>query len=369
MTTDVSGSSTASDIAAVPPVKDVIRVLIVEDSLTERAFLKSILDSDPQIEVVGVVGNGTDAVAAAEELKPDLVTMDIQLPGMNGIDATRQIMQHSPTRVVIFSRALDLAGKDGGFNALNAGALEVLEKPTGMGIGQLTALREQLLHTIKLMSVVKVVRRHAPRDRKDRPEPKKEQIKKTGEISIVAIGASTGGPAALNVVLSNLPEDLRVPVVIVQHISSGFTPNLIDWLRRQTSLPIHIAHAHQRIQPGNIYFAPEDIHLVVTARHTLGFRHGPLVSSVRPSATVLFRSIARLYGRESLGVLLTGIGDDGAVGLKAMQEMGAPTIAQDEATSVVYGMPKVAAQLGAAKHILAIEDVAPAIVDLVGTAH
>ncbi len=352
-----------SSAAETSTTQKTIRVLIVEDSLTERAFLKSILDSDPEIEVVGVAGNGRDAVTAAAELKPDLVTMDIQLPGINGIEATRQIMETNPTRIVIFSRGIDLGGEDGAFHALNAGALEVLEKPTGMGIGQLTKLREQLLHTIKLMSVVKVVRRHAPRDRRPKPEVH-EPLAEVGKISVVAIGASTGGPAALNTVLAGLPKELPIPVIVVQHISSGFTPNLVDWLRKQCALPIHVAHAHQRLQPGNVYFAPEDIHLVVTARGVLGFRHGPPVSAVRPSATVLFRSIARVYGKEAIGVLLTGIGDDGAVGLKAMVDAGAPTVAQDEATSVVYGMPKAAAEMEAAKHILPIEEVARAIVEL-----
>ncbi len=340
-----------------------IRVLIVEDSLTERAFLKSILDSDPEIEVVGVVGNGKDAVKAAADLLPDLVTMDIQLPGINGIEATRQIMEATPTRIIIFSRGIDLGGEDGAFHALNAGALEVLEKPTGMGIGQLTKLREHLLHTIKLMSVVKVVRRHAPRERRVEP-PVHEPLQDVGKISVVAIGASTGGPAALNTILGSLPKDFSIPVIVVQHISSGFTPNLVDWLSKQCPLPIHIAHAHQRLQPGNVYFAPEDIHLVVTARGVLGFRHGPPVSAVRPSATVLFRSIARVYGKEAIGVLLTGIGDDGAVGLKSMAEAGAPTVGQDETTSVVYGMPKAAAEMGAVKHVLPIDEITRAIVEL-----
>ncbi|HVF53501.1 MAG TPA: chemotaxis-specific protein-glutamate methyltransferase CheB [Actinomycetota bacterium] len=347
--------------------KKLIRVLIVEDSLTERAFLKSILESDPDIEVIGVAGNGNEAVTAAAELQPDLVTMDIQLPGMNGIEATRRIMQESPTRIVIFSRGVDLGGEDGAFHALNAGALDVLEKPTGMGIGQLTKLREQLIHTIKLMSVVKVVRRRPPREPRAEAAPpaaKPSPMPPTGRVSMVAIGASTGGPAALNTILSGLPADFPVPVIVVQHISTGFTANMVDWLRKQCALPIHIAHAHQRMQPGQVYFAPEDIHLVVTSRHTLGFRHGPLVSAVRPSATVLFRSIARIYGADAGGVLLTGIGDDGAIGLKAMHEAGAPTIGQDEATSVVYGMPKAAAELGAVDAVLPIDEIAPAIVKL-----
>lgn len=336
-----------------------IRILMVEDSLTERVFLKSILESDPEVQVVGVVGNGRDAVRAAAELSPDLITMDIQLPGMNGIEATREIMETHPTRIVIFSRAVDAASREGAFEALRAGALEVLEKPSGMGVGQLVKLREQLLQTIKLMSVVKVVRRRPrgtrpPVDTVQPPAPE-------GTISIVTVGASTGGPAALNTFLSGLTPDFPVPVVIVQHISSGFTTNLVEWLNRQSPLQIEIAHAHQTVERGHVYVAPEDVHLVFTRRDVLGFEAGPPVNAVRPSATVLFESAAKHYGSEVLGILLTGIGDDGAAGLRAIRDAGGVTFAQDEQTSVVYGMPKAAAALGAAQCVLSIDEMAPAL--------
>lgn len=341
---------------------------MVEDSLTERVFLKSILESDPEIEVVGMIANGLEAVEAAKELKPDLITMDIQLPGMNGIEATRQIMQQAPTRIVVFARG-DLGGDDQAFQALEAGALDVLTKPMGMGPGQLVQLRERLLNTIKLMAVVKVVRRHAPRERR-RPDPAEVSPPSIrsgaggNAASLVAIGASTGGPAALHRLLTSLPSDFAAPVVVVQHISSGFTNNLVDWLRKDSPLPIDIAQAHQNLTPGHVYFAPEDVHLVVVARDQLGLRPGPPVSAVRPSVTVLFRSVARIYGADAAAVLLTGIGDDGAEGLKAIQDRGGTTIAQDEKTSVVYGMPKAAVALGAATNVLPLEDIAPALVHL-----
>lgn len=337
-----------------------IRVLMVEDSLTERVFLKSILESDPDIQVVGVVGNGRDAVKAAAELEPDLITMDIQLPGMNGIDATREIMETHPTRIVIFSRAVDAATEEGAFEALRAGALEVLEKPSGMGVGQLVKLREQLLSTIKLMSVVKVVQR---RPRKSRPAALEvvEPPAVEGSIGLVAVGASTGGPAALNTFLGGLSPDFPVPVVVVQHISSGFTTNLAEWLNKQSPLQVQVAHAHQTVEPGNVYLAPEDVHLVFARRNVLAFDGAAPVSAVRPSATVLFESVAKTYRGEAAGILLTGIGDDGAAGLKAMKDAGAVTFAQDEQTSVVYGMPKAAIALGAAQCVLAIDEMAPAL--------
>ena len=337
-----------------------IRVLMVEDSLTERVFLKSILESEPDIQVVGVVGNGRDAVKAAAELKPDLITMDIQLPGMNGIEATREIMETTPTRIVIFSRAVDAAGEEGAFEALRAGALEVLEKPSGMGVGQLVKLREQLVGTIKLMSVVKVVQR---RPRRERPVAVEvvEAPAVEGSIGLVAVGASTGGPAALNTFLTGLSPDFPVPVVVVQHISSGFTTNLAEWLNKQSPLGVSVAHAHQTIEPGNVYLAPEDVHLVFSRRNVLAFDGSAPVSAVRPSVTVLFDSVAKVYGKEAAGVLLTGIGDDGAGGLKAMRDAGAITFAQDEQSSVVYGMPKAAAELGAAQCILSLDAIAPAL--------
>jgi two-component system chemotaxis response regulator CheB len=181
-------------------------------------------------------------------------------------------------------------------------------------------------------------------------------------LALLVVGASTGGPTALATLLKGLPNDFALPVLVVQHIASGFLPGLVSWLQTASALPLRVAAEGESILPGQVYFAPEDRHLVVLARGMLGTHLAPPVSHVRPSATVLFKSAAQVYGGEVAGLLLTGMGDDGAAGLKAIHDMGGPTLAQDEATCVVYGMPRVAAELGAVDHVLPLEKIAVALI-------
>lgn len=340
-----------------------IRVLIVEDSPTLRMLLKTILESDPEITVIGMATSGEEGVRQALALKPDLITMDVHLPGMDGFTATRRIMEQQPTPIVIVSSSVDHHEVMTTFNAIQAGALDVLQKPTSVNHPDFAALREKLVTTVKLMAEVKVIRHYrspmAQRGAGERP--------KVGRpYALLAIGASTGGPAALNSILKELPAGFPLPVLVVQHMTTGFTAGLVSWLQLESRLKIKIAEDGEYLRGGVVYVAPDDTHLLVAARGVIGLSKAPPVSHVRPSATVLFESVARVYGGEAIGVLLTGMGNDGAEGLRAMRERGALTIAQDEATSAVYGMPKAAVELGAAVQVLPLSQIPGAVLALVG---
>jgi two-component system, chemotaxis family, protein-glutamate methylesterase/glutaminase len=341
-----------------------VRVLIVEDSVTMQMMLSELLSSDPDIQVVGVASDGLEGVNQTKALKPDIVTMDIRMPRMDGFEATRRIMSECPTPIVVVSASIDSPDLNISFNAMKAGALDIVEKPKG-DAKDFNTIRDRLITAVKLMSEVKVIRRKNRLEPvSTRPVPVAElssgtlNAVKTKRPALLAIGSSTGGPAALNVVLKCLPRDLSVPVVIVQHISNGFTKGLVDWLQIESVLPLKIGQQDQRVYPGEVYFAPDDHHLIMLKRGILGLQKSPPVSFVRPSVTVLFQSVAKHYGDQALGVILTGMGDDGAAGLKEMRDNGAITLAQDEASCVVFGMPKAAIELGAARHILPLEQIA-----------
>jgi two-component system, chemotaxis family, protein-glutamate methylesterase/glutaminase len=365
----------------------VIRVLIVDDSATARLLLTKLLTSDPDIQVVGTANDGAEAVARALELRPNLITMDIRMPRMDGLEATRRIMEQIPTPIIVVSASVDSSDLPITFSAMQAGALEVLEKPVGFGAQNFEALSQRLISTVKVMAEVMVVRRRPrpptgtlPATAPPRyPPPAPAQTSPLdggrwaehnyiGSLSqppaLLVIGASTGGPSALATLLKGLPADFPVPILIVQHITSGFLAGLVTWLQTTCALSLKVAQEGELVASGQVYFAPEDRHLVLSARGILGYDRAPAVSHVRPSATVLFKSAAAVYGAAVAGVLLTGMGDDGALGLKAIHDAGGITLAQDEASSVVYGMPRAAAELGAVDRVLPLERVAPAIIAL-----
>lgn len=342
-----------------------IRVLIVDDSPTVRLTLQTILESDPEIKIVGFAVNGQDALRKTIELRPNLVTMDVLMPEMDGIDATRLIMSQCPTPIIVISAHKSDPEMAIGFSAIQAGALQVVDKPSNAFAPESAAERATLIAAIKLMSEVRVVRRRFGAPRNDAPPPQPAAQAAPKSVELVAIGASTGGPAALNTILGALPAGFPVPILIVQHITVGFTQGLATWLQGGCQLSIRVARAEERIQPGIVYIAPDDRHLLITAGGRLRLADGALVNHVRPSVDVLFESIGPLYGARALGVLLTGMGEDGARGLRAIRQHGGFTLAQDESTSVVYGMPKAAAELGACNAILPLDRIAPFLVQTV----
>lgn len=334
-----------------------IKVLITEDSPVVRGYLEYILNSDPDIQVVGMAKDGEEAVRMVAENKPDVITMDIHMPKMDGFEATRKIMETNPVPIVICSASWNPEEVDKTFRTMEAGAVAALEKPGGIGHPQSEASIRELLQTVKMMSEVRVVRRWARlrKEKKDSgiPTPKISKSPMVDlDIKLVAIGASTGGPLVLQTILSNLPKHFLVPIVIVQHIAMGFLQGLGDWLSKTTSFPVHIATDGERLQPGAAYLAPNGFQMGVCRRSKVMLSEGNPENNLCPSISYLFRSVAKAFGKNGIGVLLTGMGRDGAEELKLLKEKGAMTIAQDEESSVVHGMPGEAIRLGAPTYVL-----------------
>jgi two-component system chemotaxis response regulator CheB len=347
-----------------------INVLIVEDSLVVREFLVYLLSSDPEICVIGTASNGEDALDAVKQRKPDVITMDITMPKMNGFEATRRIMETHPTPIIIVSGAWDPKEVETTFRAVEAGALAVLSRPVGLGHPDHEAMARDLIQTVKLMSEVKVVRRWAHLRRNEAapvvpPSTSVPLLCPSSDIKLVAIGASTGGPIALHAILSRLPREFPLPVLIVQHIAAGFTQGLVEWLAQSSGFPVHIATHGEDPLPGHAYVAPDGSHMGVGRGGRIILSRDEPENGVCPSVSYLFRSVAYICGECAVGVLLTGMGKDGAEELKMMKDRGALTIAQDRETSVVYGMPGEAANLGAASYLLPPEKIAEILTDLV----
>jgi len=290
--------------------------------------------------------------------------MDIHMPEMNGFDATRRIMETAPTRIVIVSGSSTAEEIATTFNALESGALAVVKRPAGIGHPDHEATSRDLLQTVKLMSEVSVVRRW-PSSR--RAPPAAERLPEAGikpaaaEVKLVAVGASTGGPLALQSILAGLPKNLGVPILVVQHITPGFTEGLAEWLAGSSGRPVRVAADGDRLVPGHVFIAPEGFQLGIRRGGTISVARDEPENGHCPSISYLFRSVAEVFGPGAIGVLLTGMGRDGAAGLKLMKEKGAITIAQDRESSVVHGMPGEAIRMGAATHVLPLGQIAAAL--------
>lgn len=335
-----------------------IRVLIVDDSLTTREYLKYIIDSDPDLFLVGEAANGAEAVDKVARLKPDVVIMDIQMPKMDGYTATQEIMQTFPVPIVIHSTLVAPEQSENIFAAMAAGAVAVAEKPPGIGHPGSEALTSKLLRTVKLMSEVKVVKRKKTAARQDPKPVIPFTVTKPEPASVVCIGASTGGPPTLQNILSQLDKNFNIPILVVQHISKGFLAGMIHWLSKDIRRPMTIPRSGESIMPGHIYFSPEDTDMSITANRKILLSNAETEVPGRRPITHLFRSAAKNLGNHAVGVLLTGMGNDGAVGLKEMRDRGAATIVQDRDSAVIFGMPAEAIRLDAADHVLPPKDIA-----------
>lgn len=330
----------------------------MEDSRITRELLLYILNSDPKIDVIGIAVDGKEAIAFAQKEKPDVITMDINLPKLNGYDATRTIMETVPTPIVIVSSSIASKEVSDTFQALSAGALMALPKPTAIDHPEHKALAEELVNAVKLMSEVKVVRRLS---RYHRPQP--ALIQRNPEPLFprqpraVAIGASTGGPAVLQKILSSLPADFPPPIFVVQHMAAGFIQGMAKWLDDTCALSIQVAANNEMPRAGNVYLAPDGVQFGLAADKRISLGNQAANNGYCPSISYLFSSVAEVYNDTAVGVLLTGMGDDGAAGLKQLKERGAVTIAQDAESSAVFGMPKEAIKLGAAAQVLSPEKI------------
>lgn len=338
-----------------------LRVLLVEDSPTVLAHIREVLQSQGDIEIVGEAYDGKQAVALCGELRPDVISMDMMLPGMDGQAATEAIMAHCPTPILIVSSSTNRGELLRTYEALAAGAVEVLEKPNGrQPDGEWEQRYLRLLRLVARIRVITHVRaRHLV------PAPPPSALLQARHV--LALGASTGGPGALMQVLQSLPHPAPLPVLIVMHINAIFSRGFAEWLDGQTPHRVRYARDGEALLEtrGDIILAPPDVHLTVQQGRLL-LSHAPPRFSCRPSVDVLFESLARDLGAGVVAALLTGMGRDGAAGLLAIRRAGGSTIAQDEQTSMVYGMPREAAQLGAAERILPLNEIGPAMKSLSG---
>ena len=344
-----------------------INVLVVDDSAVVRTYIKNILERDKEIKVIGFAKDGEEAIRLAEKMMPNVITMDINMPNMNGFEATRRIMETRPVPIVIVTASYNKSDVEKSFHSLDAGAVAILEKPFGEGHSECEKIENELVQTVKLMSEVKVIRRWKKESYQYREKAKTAlHHKRIRRIKVIAMGASTGGPPVLQLILSRLKEGYPAPILVVQHISKGFLNGFVDWIRQATSLPVHIAVDGEHLLPGHIYFAQDDYHLGVDSEERIRMSKAKLENGIRPSVSYLFRSILNTFDGEAVGVLLTGMGKDGAMELKMMKENGAVTIAQDEESSVVYGMPGEAVRLNGATFVLSPEEIASTLENLAG---
>lgn len=342
-----------------------VKVLIVDDSPVVQQLLEYILSQDPEISVVGIANNGVEAIRDVRNKKPDIVTMDINMPVMNGFEATRIIMETNPIPIIIVTGNENLREVATSFTAIEAGAVTVMARPPGIHNPDFEKASQSLRNAVKTYQELKLVRRYAKGGIKSvtRTFLKSELSIETHRdpVEVVAIGASTGGPIVIQTILSGLKKNLPVPVVIVQHIAKGFTPGFAEWLQETTGFLVHIASDGEPLFPGHGYIAPDGFQMGVAKGNHVIVTGAPAENGLCPSVSYLFRSIRQVHGNRTLAVLLTGMGRDGAEELKALKECGATTIIQDEQSSVVYGMPGEAIKIGAAMYVLSPEKIADAI--------
>ncbi len=336
-----------------------IRVLLADDSPTVRMMLCRMLEADPQIVIVGMADNGREAVEQVALLKPDLVTMDVRMPVMDGLSAIEKIMAYSPVPVLVVSSVVDQEHTTNAAKALGAGAVDVMSKPEPKSLAEFNQIASELQSKVRLLSRVRVITH--PRARlKEREQkirmPEAAQDRGTSG-KLVAIASSTGGPQALQAILSKLPQDFPASILVVQHIARGFTEGLVSWLGSSCRMKVRQGAQGEPIVQGEVVVAPDSIHMIVTPQRRIGLVDLQIASPHKPSADVLLESVAAVYGNEAVGVILTGMGRDGASGIKAIHDSGGRTIAQDENSSVIFSMAKEAIMLGGVENVAPLADI------------
>jgi two-component system chemotaxis response regulator CheB len=342
-----------------------LRVLVADDSPVARRLIVHILSSDPRLRVIAEAANGDEAVELATSHRPDVIVMDIVMPSTDGLEATRRIMEVLPTPIVLVSAVHDATDLNMSFQALQAGALTLVAKPSGPEASTFLQDTAALTVTVKLMADVKLIRRR-PAGRSDSESAVTRPVAAAGSrtqpVEIAANAASTGGPAALATILSGLPASVPVPIVVVQHITPGFHEGLVEWLDSSSPVPVRLARGREPLRGGEVLVAPPDVHLGVTRGGRVALSYDGPIGGHRPSATHLFETVADAYGASAVGAILTGMGVDGTAGLRLLKDAGGLVLAQDEATSVVYGMPRKAASLGIVDQILPVDRIAGALI-------
>jgi two-component system chemotaxis response regulator CheB len=339
-----------------------IRVLIVDDVKSARDLLEEILTTDPQFQVVGAVGDGLEAVASTLKMRPDLVTMDIRLPGIDGFQAVERILAVFPVPIVMITASMGKQ-EEKLFRAITAGALDVLDKQELYLWRTRPEIRNSFLRRLRTLASTRVKRvsGYIPAE----PEPittfRRLQPRPAESPLVVAIAASTGGPTALVKVLRGISPQVDAAFLVVQHMSRGFLEGLVRWLDNEVELEVRKAQEGDLLEAGVVLVAPGDHHMMVTELDSVRLNRSLPINGHRPSAELLFDSVANNYGKRGVGVILTGMGSDGAEGLKSLRLCGGHTIAQDEQTSIIFGMPRAAIELDAAEIVLPLDEIGPQI--------
>ena len=373
-----------------------IRVVVVDDSALMRRVIAEMLEQDPAIRVVGTARNGREAIDLVKALRPDIVTMDVRMPVMDGLATTEHLMAYCPTPILVVTASLAKHEVDITFKMLGAGALEVFEKPSAASPLELERAGRALIRRIKVLARVSVVthlrgRRRPPNgvepaagDKDARTQGDKQRERQPSrpatqspvlpvsaeapDFPLVVIGASTGGPRAVHQVLADLPRDLPAAILIVQHIAAGFSAGMAEWLAHASQMPVALAREGQPIRPGAILVAPDQCDLLITGERAVHLSANPLLIQ-RPSIDIAMQAAAEVFGARAIGVLLTGMGRDGAYGMLTISRRGGYTIAQDETSSTIFGMPRAAIQLGAAREVLPVTRIGRRLVDLLAESY
>jgi len=375
-----------------------IRVIVVDDSALMRRVITGLIEQDPSIRVVATARNGREAIDLVQELRPDIVTMDVRMPVMDGLATTEHLMAYCPTPILVLTASLASHEVDITFKMLGAGALEVIEKPSGSDAQALDRTGGALIRRIKVLARVKVVthlrgrrkpvetvipmlvsvangqagkatsrqtdKGSAKKAHPVNPSSRHSVPLSQSDMPLIVVGASTGGPRIVNELLSSLPSDLRAAVLVVQHIAQGFSAGMAEWLANASRLPVKLAIEGQAIRAGEVLIAPDTCDLLITRERTIHLSDTPLLIQ-RPSIDISMQAAAEVFGAHAIGVLLTGMGRDGAYGMLTIKRSNGHTIAQDEATSTIFGMPRAAIQLGAALEVLPAARIAPRLVELI----
>lgn len=365
-----------------------IKVLVVDDSAFMRKIISNILAESPDIEVIGRAKNGQDAIEKVTRLKPDVVTMDLEMPVLDGLQALGYIMSECPTPIIIISGA-ESKQADVTLTAFQYGAVDFILKPSGNISLDMMKIKEELIRKVKAASNVEVCKLGFIEEKKVAEKLRRKSIPiEINQISgindskersgrknilhkIIVIGSSTGGPRALQQVIPFLPLNLNAPVLVVQHMPSGFTKSLAERLNSQSLIKVKEAEDGDIIEPGNVYIAPGDFHMTIKQqkingeeKEVISLTKGEKVQGVRPSIDVLLNSVAPIFKQNSVGVILTGMGSDGSDGIKKLKKAGGRVIAEDESTCVVYGMPRSVIEQKLADYILPINKIAESIAQI-----
>jgi two-component system, chemotaxis family, protein-glutamate methylesterase/glutaminase len=346
-------------------LKQKIRILVIDDSDVIRLLLKAIFEHEDDMEIVGVAVNGADGVQKARELKPDIITMDIRMPVMNGFEATRAILKEQSIPILVVSSSIDDEDVNVAFKALEVGALGVIEKPKIVTEMNIRSIGRNLVEAVRniagLGGYIKV-------PRLIKSAVKNIAFKLPSKYKIIGLGCSTGGPPVLQTILASLPANFPIPIVVVQHMATGFMSGLVNWLQGYCALKLKTAEEGEELKGGVVYFPPDDEHLLVKKDLSLlkaHFSANPSKVSFRPSIDVLFDSIATACPKKAIGGLLTGMGKDGANGLLAMRQHGCSTFIQDKKSCIIYGMPYYALSHGAVEKIVPLADIAAYLLELI----